>query len=110
MVKLQGKIWEGIKVRGNFSVGKKVKVWGRILGGTENMGRNESMAKLLMKIWEGITENRDLPNKKPGFFFKQRRVIFLFMICASSPLRKSLKGGRLFKGFFTGYAISRILR
>ena len=47
---------------------------GVILGGTENMGRNESMAILLMKIWEEITENHDLPNKKPGFFFKQQRV------------------------------------
>ena len=47
MVKLDGKIWEGIKVQGNFSIGKKVKVWGRILGGTENMGSNESMAILL---------------------------------------------------------------
>ena len=51
---------------------------GRILGGTENMGRNESMAKLLMKIWEGITENRDLPNKNTGFFFKQRRVTLTY--------------------------------
>ena len=39
------------------------------MGGTENMGRNESMAKLWMKIWEGKRENRDLPNKKTGFFF-----------------------------------------
>ena len=42
--------------------------------GTENMGRIESVAKLLMKTWEGITENHDLPNKKPGFSFEQRRV------------------------------------
>ena len=34
--------------------------------GTENMGRIESMAKLLMKTWEGITENHDLP-KNRGF-------------------------------------------
>ena len=33
------------------------------------MGRNESMAELLMKNWEEITENRDLPNKKNGFYW-----------------------------------------
>ena len=91
MVKLHGKIWEGIKVQGNFSIGKKVKVWGRILGGTENMGRNESMAILLMKILEGTTENRDLPNKNPGFFIKQRRVLVLsvynFQVRCESELR-----------------------
>ena len=26
------------------------------------------MAQLLIKIWEGVTENRDLPNEKLGFF------------------------------------------
>ena len=31
------------------------------------MGRNESMAELLMTIWKGPTENRDRPNEKPGF-------------------------------------------
>ena len=39
----------------------------RILGGTDNMGRNESMAELLMKIWKGPTENRDRPIEKQGF-------------------------------------------
>ena len=48
------------------------------VGGTENMGRNESMAELLMSIWEGITENRDLPNRQPGFFFRQQRVLLFF--------------------------------
>ena len=48
------------------------------MGGTENMGRNESMAELLMSIWEGITENRDLPNRQPGFFFRQQRVLLFF--------------------------------
>lgn len=32
MAKLQGKIWEGIKVQGYFSVGRKFKVWKRNLG------------------------------------------------------------------------------
>ena len=68
MVKLHGKIWEGIKVQGYFSMGKKVKVWERIVGGTENLGGNEGMGKLLMKIWEGITENHDLPNQKTRVF------------------------------------------
>ena len=35
MVKLQGKICEGIKVQVYFSIGKKTKVWERIMGGTE---------------------------------------------------------------------------
>ena len=64
MVKLHGKIWEGIKVRGYFSTGKKNKVWERILGYTESMGRNEGMAELMMKTWEGTTQNRNLPNEK----------------------------------------------
>ena len=51
MVKLHGKIREGIKVQGCFSIGKKVKVWEKILGGTDN----ESMSEHLMKIWEGTT-------------------------------------------------------
>ena len=74
MVKFQGKICEGIKVEGYFSKSKTVKGWVRNLGGTENMGRNESMAELLISIWEGITENRDLPNRQPGFFFRQQSV------------------------------------
>ena len=73
MIKLQDEIWEGVKVQAYFSIGKKVKLWERILGGTENMGRNESMTELLMKKRVGITENHNLPDKKPGFFFKQRR-------------------------------------
>ena len=47
----------------------------------ENPGRNESMAKLLMKIWEGKRENCDLPNDKHELFFKQRRVYFTANIC-----------------------------
>ena len=38
--------------------------------GTENMGRNESMTELLMKKWVGITENHNLPDKKPDFFLQ----------------------------------------
>ena len=72
MVKLHKKIWEvgGIKVQGYFTIGKKSKVCcmgenpGRY---TDNMGRNESMAELLMKIWKGPTENRDRPIEKQGF-------------------------------------------
>ena len=45
MVKLHGKIWEGIKVQSYISIGKKVKVWGRILGGNDDMGKNESIDK-----------------------------------------------------------------
>ena len=78
MVKFQGKICEGIKVEGYFSKSKTVKGWVRNLGGTENMGRNESMAQLLMSIWEGITENRDMPSMQPGFFFMQQRVFLFF--------------------------------
>ena len=63
MVKLHGKIWEGIKVQSYISIGKKVKVWGRILGGNDNMGKNESMTKIYMKIWDEITENYDLSAK-----------------------------------------------
>ena len=74
MVKFQGKICEGIKVEGYFSKSKTVKGWVRNLGGTENMGRNESIAELLTKIWLGITENHNLPLKKSGVFFKQRTV------------------------------------
>ena len=50
MVKCQGKICEGIKVEGYFSISKKVKVWERIMGNTENMGTNRSIADLVMKI------------------------------------------------------------
>ena len=58
MVKLHGKIWEGIKVQGYFSMGEQFKVWERILGSTENIGRTESMAELLMKTFGG--NNRKL--------------------------------------------------
>ena len=68
MVKLHGKIWEGIKVRGYFSTGIRNKVWERILGDTESMGRNEGMAELMMKTWEGTTQNRNLPNEKNWVF------------------------------------------
>ena len=68
MVKLDEKMWEGTKVKGYFSIGKTAKVWERILGGTENMGTNNSMAKLLMKMWEGKRKNRDLANEKRVFF------------------------------------------
>ena len=67
MVKLDEKMCEGIKVQGYFSIDKKAQVWERILGGTENIGRNESLSKLLIKIWEGKRENRDLPNNKLFF-------------------------------------------
>ena len=63
MVKLHGKIWEGIKVQSYISIGKKVKGWGRILGGNDDMGKNESIDKPQIKIWDGITENYDLSAK-----------------------------------------------
>ena len=75
MVKLDEKMW------GIFQYVKKAKVWERILGGTENIGRNESLSKLLIKIWEGKRENRDLPNNKLELFFKQWRVHFTGNIC-----------------------------
>ena len=34
------------------------------------MGRNESIAELLTKIWVGIRENHNLPDKKNGFFLQ----------------------------------------
>ena len=59
----------GSKRQGYFPIGRKVEIGERILRCTENVGRNESLAKLLMKIciWEGIIVNHDLPNKKLGF-------------------------------------------
>ena len=72
MVKLDEKIWEGIKVQEYFLIVKKAKVGKRILGGTGSMGWIESMDKVLMKIWEGKRENRDLPNKNQGFSSSSR--------------------------------------
>ena len=36
------------------------------MGGTKNMGY-ESRVEFGMKVWEGSTENHDLPNKNCGF-------------------------------------------
>ena len=47
------------------------------------MGTNNSMAKLLMKMWEGKRKNRDLPNKKTGFFFRQQYVMYIVKLYAS---------------------------
>ena len=65
-------LWEGIKIQGYFSIGKKVKVWERILRGTENMGRNEGMGELLMKISEGITEIMNYQINNQGFSLSRR--------------------------------------
>ena len=59
--------------------------------GTANIGRNKSMAKLLMKILEGKRENRDLPNNKPDFFFKQRRLRYWRIISNMEPTWFELK-------------------
>ena len=38
------------------------------------MGRNESMVELLVKVWEGIREFLEVPNKSTGSFFRHMRV------------------------------------
>ena len=50
----------GNKGIGMLSISKKVKVWERILGGTE-YGEECRYGLALNEILEGITENRDLP-------------------------------------------------